>query len=53
VDWIRLAQDGDQLRDFVNTVMNFWVPQKAGDFLTSRVTASEELPCYMPLVSNG
>jgi len=26
VDWMHLAQDRDQLRDFVNTVMNHQVP---------------------------
>jgi hypothetical protein len=26
VDWINLAQDTDQLRVVVNTVMNLWVP---------------------------
>jgi hypothetical protein len=35
VDWIHLAQDMDQWRGVVNTVMNFQVPQKVGNFLTS------------------
>jgi hypothetical protein len=26
MDWIDLAQDRDQRRTLVNTVMNFWVP---------------------------
>jgi hypothetical protein len=25
IDWIDLAQDRDQWRDLVNTVMNLWV----------------------------
>jgi hypothetical protein len=35
VDWIRLAQDREQLPALVNTVMKFRVPQKGGgkDFL--------------------
>jgi hypothetical protein len=27
VDWIRVAQDRNQWRVLVNTVMNFWVPK--------------------------
>jgi hypothetical protein len=29
------AQDGDRWQALVNTVMNLWVPYKAGNFLTS------------------
>jgi hypothetical protein len=34
VDWMHLAQDMDEWWAVVNIVMNFWVPQKAGNFLT-------------------
>jgi hypothetical protein len=34
VDWMHLAQDRDQWRVLVNTVMNLQVPLKAGNFLT-------------------
>jgi hypothetical protein len=35
VEWIHLAQETDQWRALVNTVMNLWVPHTAGNMLTS------------------
>jgi len=35
MDWIGLAQDRDRWRTLVSAVMNLWVPQNAGNFLTS------------------
>jgi len=40
VDWNHLAKDKNQGKDLVNTVMNFWVPKRARNFLTRRVTTS-------------
>jgi hypothetical protein len=35
MDWTDLAQDRDQWRALVNTVMKLQVPQNAGKFLSS------------------
>jgi hypothetical protein len=40
VHWMHLAQDRDQWQALVKTVMKIRVPQKAGNFLISRVTIS-------------
>jgi hypothetical protein len=35
MDWIELAQDRDRWQALVNVLMNLWVPQNAGNFLTN------------------
>jgi hypothetical protein len=35
MDWIDLAQNRDQWRALLSMVMNLWVPQNAGKFLSS------------------
>jgi len=40
VDWIHVAQDSDQWRAVVYTVMNIGVPKKAVNFLISWCTIS-------------
>ena len=33
-NWIDLVQDRDRWQVFMNVVINLWVPQNAGNFLT-------------------
>jgi hypothetical protein len=40
MDWIDLAQDRDQWGALVYMVMNLWVPQKVGKFLSGCATGS-------------
>jgi hypothetical protein len=40
INWIDSAQNRDQLRALVNTVMNLRVPQNAGKFLSGRTIGS-------------
>jgi hypothetical protein len=35
MNWIHLAKDRDQWRELMNMLMNLWVPQNFGIFLSS------------------
>jgi hypothetical protein len=38
MDWIDMAEDKDQWRALMNTLMNLWVPLNVGKFLSSCTT---------------
>jgi hypothetical protein len=47
MDWIDLARDRDRWWAVVNAVMNLWVRENAGNFLTVDLLASQEDPYSM------
>jgi hypothetical protein len=54
MDWIDLAEDRDQWKALVNTVMNLRVPQNFGKFLRAvRLVASQKWLSSMELVRLG
>jgi len=51
MDWIHLAQDGDKWWALVNIVMNFHIPQNAGNFLiAAELLVHREVPYCMESV---
>jgi hypothetical protein len=51
VGWIDLAQDRNQCRALVNTIMNLRVPQNAGKFLSSCTIGSFSIRAQLHEVS--
>jgi hypothetical protein len=51
MNWIDLAEDRDQWRALVNTVMNLRVPKKAGTCLSSCTTSSFSRRAQLHVVS--
>jgi hypothetical protein len=47
VDWIHLAQDMDHWWAFVWSVMNLWVQQDIGCFVTDELSALQKVLCSM------
>jgi hypothetical protein len=43
MEWIDLAQDRDQWRALLNMVMNLWVPENVGKFLSSCATGNSSM----------
>jgi hypothetical protein len=51
MDWIDLAQDRDQWRALVDTVMNLWEKMLGNSLVAAQLAASEEGLISMELVS--
>jgi hypothetical protein len=53
MNWIDLAEDTNQWRALVNTVMNLRVPQHVGTFLNSCTTSGFSRKARLDVVSSG
>jgi hypothetical protein len=52
VDWIGMAQDGDQWRALVNAIMDLWVPKMLGNYrVASQLVASRVVLSSIELVN--